>query len=335
MASSSRALNAILPQISTSPYEAHQKARTFASRYVKSGLHDTAIDVLFQSARELFKNNQPGSGVDLAGFMLDVYDTKGESVTAESRGRLTQLIALTGQEGGWRKTLIDKGIAWSAKYGEHPAGDPDLLYYVGELLFKEGLLDAAEQHLLSSGTRDSARLLADVFLQWAGSGPGFGLFAIRGVIPYLQNGNILAAKSFIKQFVKGLPSSLTSSAVSVPVGGEGSDEVLMTAESFVNFSQLAVATCQRANGDKSKVPRECWVRLCGTYQSKGGPLAFPEVRRALNEIATLFFAIPPPRSAPANPFGDIMSSFLGGGPSEAAPRRTLTPASSAGGAGLD
>jgi hypothetical protein len=131
MASSSRALNAILPQIPKSPYEAHQKARTFASRYVKSGQYDTAIDVLFQSARDLFKNNQPGSGVDLAGFMLDVYDTKGESVTAESRGtllfrwmlsvlvltygwsgRLTQLIALTGSEGGWRKTLIDKSIAY-------------------------------------------------------------------------------------------------------------------------------------------------------------------------------------------------------------------------------
>lgn len=84
--SSSRALNAILPQISSAPYEAHQKARTFASRYNKSGQYDTAIDVLFQSARELLKTGQPGSGVDLAGFMLDVYDTKGQSVTPESRG---------------------------------------------------------------------------------------------------------------------------------------------------------------------------------------------------------------------------------------------------------
>jgi hypothetical protein len=32
--------------------------------------------------------------------MLDVYDTKGERVTAESRGRLTQLIAMAGSEGG-------------------------------------------------------------------------------------------------------------------------------------------------------------------------------------------------------------------------------------------
>lgn len=83
---SARALNAILPQVEKSPYEAHQKARTFASRYVKSGQYDTAIDVLFQSARELLKTGQAGSGVDLAAFMLEVYDTKEEEVNEESRG---------------------------------------------------------------------------------------------------------------------------------------------------------------------------------------------------------------------------------------------------------
>lgn len=84
--SSSRALNAILPSISTAPYEAHQKARTFASRYVKAGQYDVAIDVLFQSARELLKVGQTGSGVDLSVFLLDVYDIKGEVVSDESRG---------------------------------------------------------------------------------------------------------------------------------------------------------------------------------------------------------------------------------------------------------
>lgn len=83
---STRALNAILPQIATAPYEAHQKARTFASRYVKSNQYDTAIDVLFQSARELFKTGQPGSGSDLTSFLLEVYETKGETVSEESRG---------------------------------------------------------------------------------------------------------------------------------------------------------------------------------------------------------------------------------------------------------
>ena len=86
-ASSSRALAAILPQIeSGQAYEAHQKARTFASRFTKSKQYDAAIDVLFQSARELLKAGQTGSGTDLATFLLDVYDEKGEEVTDESRG---------------------------------------------------------------------------------------------------------------------------------------------------------------------------------------------------------------------------------------------------------
>lgn len=85
--SSSRALEAILPLIASGqPYEAHQKARTFASRYNKSGQYDTAIDVLFQSARELLKVGQQGSGTDLAGFLVDVYEAKGEVVSNESRG---------------------------------------------------------------------------------------------------------------------------------------------------------------------------------------------------------------------------------------------------------
>lgn len=179
-ASSSRALNAILPLVASGqPYEAHQKARTFASRYSKAGQYDTAIDVLFQSAREMLKSGQQGSGTDLTLFLLDVYESKGESVSDESRGplhsrtidawdlgffsvdshtellgRLTQLIALTGSSGSWRKTIIDRAVAfvmsfvcgssacspivtrWTAKHGTYPIGDPDLHHYIGELLYK-------------------------------------------------------------------------------------------------------------------------------------------------------------------------------------------------------
>lgn len=79
-------------------------------------------------------------------------------------GRITQLIALTGSGGLWRKTIIDKAVtyvicvspialfhalarttsvefnilihSWSSKHGLYPAGDPDLHHYIGELLYK-------------------------------------------------------------------------------------------------------------------------------------------------------------------------------------------------------
>ncbi|KAH9838439.1 uncharacterized protein C8Q71DRAFT_751202 [Rhodofomes roseus] len=342
---SSRALNAILPLITAGQaYEAHQKARTFASRYNKSGQFDTAIDVLFQSARELLKADQQGSGTDLASFMLDVYNSKGEVVNDESRGRITQLIALTGPSGTWRKTIIDKAVAWSAKHGPCPAGDASLHHYIGELLYKEGSFDLAEPHFLASGQRDSARLLAEMFVEWEAVGGTAGTFALRGAIPYLLNGNILAARTFIAHFVSQITSKRpelvsTLQSAPIPIGNSKeaqTDEIIFTTDSVLNFAQLAVRTCQRAQGAQNKAMREAWVRLCGTYQSKGGLMATKEIRKALIELAELYFSIPPPRTQAANPLGDMLSAMFGGAPSPAQPaRRVLSPPPATKSLGLD
>lgn len=140
-----------------------------------------------------------------------------------------------------------------------------------------------------------------MMLDWsAGTDPGH--FALHGVLPYvvpgsysiispknltseilryLQNGNILAARTFIKHFT----SSLTSKHPSyVSPGSQGlsmgpGDEIVLTSDPLLNFTQVAVRLCQRAQGDKNKLMRESWVRLCGWYQSKGGPFATKEIRK--------------------------------------------------------
>ncbi len=47
----------------------------------------------------------------------------------------------------------------------------------------------------------------------------------------------------------------------------------------------------------------------------------------MDELGTLYFDLPTPRTANQNPFGDIMSSFFGGTPgsASAAAPRTITP----------
>lgn len=109
----------------------------------------------------------------------------------------------------------------------------------------------------------------------------------RPLSRYLLNGNILAARAFLAQLISQFAStrsdfvsSLHPSPLPVgkPVNGQ-QDEVVLTKDPLVNFAQLTVRTCQRAQGDKNKAVREAWVRLCGTYQSKGGPLAAKEVRK--------------------------------------------------------
>jgi len=108
----------------------------------------------------------------------------------------------------------------------------------------------------------------------------------RNEFSYLLNGNIQASKTFIKHFTAGLPSSFKlKSNSTIPVGQE--DEVTMTKDSLVNFSQMAVLTCQRAQGDQSKVMRESWVRLSGTYQSKVGLLATPGMRKVSSRLTSL------------------------------------------------
>lgn len=51
----------------------------------------------------------------------------------------------------------------------------------------EGAFESAEVHFLASGKRDSARLLADMFIEWATPSNVYGVFALRGTIPYAIN----------------------------------------------------------------------------------------------------------------------------------------------------
>jgi len=170
-----------------------------------------------------------------------------------------------------------------------------------------------------------------MMVDWCAVGGIPGNFALRGTLPYLVNGNVLAARTFIVQFVNKIiaaQSSLASSLEVSPLPVTDSSEVVLTTDNALNFCQLAVLACQRANAEKNKVMRESWIRLCGTYQSRGGILATNEVRSALLEIATLYFALPPPKTQPNNPLGAMLSSMLSGGAPGGAPqRRVLTPGS--------
>ncbi|KAG8943495.1 hypothetical protein FRC04_002846 [Tulasnella sp. 424] len=351
------ALKAILPLIAQGDaYSAHQKTRTFASRYTKAKQYDVAIQVLFQSARELLKAGQPGSGTDLGGMLLDAYEAKGETLTDESRGRLTQLIALTGPEGAWRDTLISKSVAWTAKAGECPAGDPDLHQYIGELFYKglqhigvhqesnfsqavslivaESDFPRAESHLVSSGTRDSALLLAQLLFEWYQSASSTdssldpGLFALRGTIPYLTTTNILAARTLLDKFISLLVVAKPDILIhKEPVAiGEGADrdEIWATNNHTLNFLQLAVRICQRGDSDAgaAREAKQAWIRLCGRYTGGVSGANTPGAkvlvaggdytREAVISLSHLYFNIQPPRSSSVNPLGDMMSALFGG-----------------------
>jgi hypothetical protein len=78
----------------------------------------------------------------------------------------------------------------------------------------------------------------------------------------------------------------------------------------------------------SLTPKSAWYVTKLIDPHKG----LDAVSQVLNELATLYFEIPPPRTANVNPFGDVMSSLFGGSPSPgsgpAAQPRTITPGGS-------
>ena len=127
---------------------------------------------------------------------------------------------------------------------------------------------------------------------------------------YLLNGNILAARTFITQFSSQitskrpeLVSTLQSAPIPIGTSKEGqTDEIIFTTDSVLNFTQLAVRTCQRAQGAQNKAMREAWVRLCGTYQSKGGLMGTKEVRkvRTLGLFSLFGAVVPLPDTSEAN-----------------------------------
>jgi hypothetical protein len=76
----------LLEQSPPDAYSAQQKARTTAARLLASTHYDSAIEILFGSAKELLKLKEWGSGCDLAVYLVQAYE-KGEiEVTDESKG---------------------------------------------------------------------------------------------------------------------------------------------------------------------------------------------------------------------------------------------------------
>lgn len=79
-------------------YSAHQKARTAATRLLttRSGPTSTTFDdkaqdaayLLWEGARRLMEQGQVGSGIDLAGYLVEVWSSRNVTCGDDERGTL-------------------------------------------------------------------------------------------------------------------------------------------------------------------------------------------------------------------------------------------------------
>lgn len=118
-------------------YEAHQQLRVIASRYTKAQDWASATDILFRGAQSLLQAGQGGSGGDLCIFLLDVFNKSETRPDASSKGKLITLLRAFPPNEPTKKKFVAEMVAWSAKYGEYPAGDPEIHHVAGSA-FAEG-----------------------------------------------------------------------------------------------------------------------------------------------------------------------------------------------------
>lgn len=201
---------------------------------------------------------------------------------------------------------------WSAKFGEYPAGEPDLHHVAGSLYAEEHEAYDAERHL-ALGTKDSPEIFAKLEYEWytLDDSHTAAQYAARAVFPYLLAGNIRDACKAFKLFTGRLVES-NKSLVSQDVSSGGSDLRIYPSLPLVNFLSLLLLAVQKGSAD-----------LFRQLKTKYGA-HLKEVEgwdEALTSVAEMYFGIQRPRQG--NPLLDMMGSMFGGGsaPAKQQPKR--------------
>ncbi|KAF2404735.1 DUF410-domain-containing protein [Trichodelitschia bisporula] len=283
-------------------YEAHQQLRVIASRYVKQSDFASAIDILSSGAQGLLKAGQGGSGGDLALFLLDVYAKAEAKPDAAHKARLLSLLRAFPKREPTRKRVISEMIAWSSKYGEYPAGDPELHHVAGTLYAEEDEAYDAERHLVL-GTKDSPEVLARLEYEWYTENDSHTapIFAARAVLPYLLTGNVRAANKALLLFTSRLQQANPGLAVQ-EVSSQSSDLRVYPSLPLLNFLGLLLLALQRGSSDLFRMLKSHYashLREVGEWDE------------ALTQIGEMYFGIKQPTQS--NPLMDMMGQFLMGG----------------------
>ncbi|KAK6952239.1 hypothetical protein Daesc_006773 [Daldinia eschscholtzii] len=283
-------------------YEAQQQTRVVAARYTKAQNWDNAINILYNVAQSLLKAGQGGSGGDLCVLLVDTYKQAELKPDAVNKGRLLTCLRLFDSEEPTRKKYIGEIITWSSKFGEYPAGDPELHHVAGSLYAEEHEPYDAERHLIL-GTKDSAEVLARLEYEWFKEDDAHtaALYAARGVLPYLLTGNVRSANTCYRLFTSALSQDNQGQLNVQDISSNSADIRIYPSIPLLNFLGLLLLAVQRANPDLYKQLQNKYSTLLAEVESW---------HESLEIIAEMYFGIQKPRQS--NPLMDMMSGFFGG-----------------------
>ncbi|KAH7386873.1 hypothetical protein DE146DRAFT_665881 [Phaeosphaeria sp. MPI-PUGE-AT-0046c] len=281
-------------------YEAHQQLRVIASRYTKAQDWENATSILYSGAQSLLQAGQGGSGGDLCIFLLDVFNKGEVKPDASSKGKLLSLLRAFPKDEPTKKKFVGEMIGWSAKFGEYPAGDPEIHHVAGTLHAEALEPYEAERHLVL-GNQDSPSALASLEYSWyeADDSHTAPLYCARGVLPYLLTGNLRAANKFFLLFTSFLSKKpgLNTQQIST----SSSDLRIYPTLPLLNFIGLLLRSVER--GDPS-----LFRQLKSHYATDLKEVTWTE---ALDTLGEMYFGIKIPRQG--NPMLDMLGGMFGGG----------------------
>ncbi|KAI0019664.1 hypothetical protein F4780DRAFT_437692 [Xylariomycetidae sp. FL0641] len=299
-------------------YEAQQQTRVVAARYTKAANWDAAVDILASVAQALLRAGQGGSGGDLCALLVDVYRQAELPPDTASKGRLLTCLRLFDSREPTRKKFIGEMMAWSAKYGDYPAGDPELHHVAGSLYAEEHEPYDAERHLIL-GTKDSAEVLARMEYEWYKEDDAHtaAVYASRAVLPYLVMQNVRAANTAYRVFTGALDGDKGAQLGAQTVGSSTAPDVrVYPSLPLLNFLGLLLLAVPRRSAN-------VYLQLTRKYAAH-----LRDVNdlwaEALETIAEDYFHIQRPRQS--NPLMDMMSGFFGGGGGAGGPGGARRPA---------
>ncbi|TGJ86510.1 hypothetical protein E0Z10_g2220 [Xylaria hypoxylon] len=272
---------------------------------------------------EAQQQTRGGSGGDLCVLLVDTYKQAELKPDPATKGKLLTCLRLFGSEEPTRKKYIGEIIAksygnvltqkavyrWSSRFGDYPAGDPELHHVAGSLYAEEHEAYDAEKHLLL-GTKDSAEVLARMEYEWFKEDEAHtaAMYAGRAVLPYLITANVRAANTSYRVFTSALNDDKQSQLGAQDVSSNSADLRVFPSIPLLNFLGLLLLAIQRGNPD-------IYRQLTAKYSSHLKELEM--WNEALEIISEIYFGIAKPRQS--NPLMDMMSGFFGGGGGGGAP----------------
>jgi len=193
---------------------------------------------------------------------------------------------------------------WSSRFGEYPAGDPELHHVVGSIYAEEHETDDAERHLVL-GTKDSPEVLTRMEYEWYKEDDSHTapLYAARAVLPYLLVANVRAANVAHRSFTGLLSAEHPDGLGRQDIGSQTADVRVFPSLPLLNFLGLLLIAVQKGSPDLFRQLRSKYAphiaELGGAWDA------------ALEMIAEMYFGIERPRQS--NPLFDMMGSLFGGG----------------------